>query len=739
MSAHSSAVRTINSDAYWDQRFATDWETCAGPDQSVFFAELALAHLPPWLLPAIREQSLTVTDWGCAQGDGTQVWASHMDPHHLVGIDFSSVATAQARQRYPQLRFQSQDWLPNGPPAGEQHDVVFSSNTLEHFEHPLQVLQTLARAARQAVVLALPYREVQRIAEHFATFLPENLPATLANGFRLAWARVVDCTDLPHTQWAGEQIVAVYARPGWLDGLHLCLADVQIGQDDPQAAAARWSRDLMRLRAELVQVQASVAQHRQQAEQTTAALQALRDEHAQLRHSEQALHEQLDRLQASRSWTLTAPLRTVARRWRDLQHQQGRYQLYKSLFWKLPEAWRHGLRNWRRRYVERHQRLGWTRPAAALPMELSPAWVLAARQHRKIAVVPCGFAFDETVNQRPINAAKHFAAAGYFVLFVAWQWQRGEGVPQGCAPVWPQVYQVPLYDFLEGAAGLPGGQDRALYLLTLPAPPLVQLVPVLRARGFAIVYDIMDEWEAFSATGQAPWYLGDVEDALVLQADCVTAVAPSLVAKFAHLRKDIELIGNGHSPALLGTEARGIAHSQPGAAQRVGYVGHLTDAWFDWPLVFEMADRHPEVQFDIIGYGDPPWVREPAGQRPNLRLLGKVHPHDLQAHVRGWRCAWIPFKEGTLAQAVDPIKIYEYLYFGLPTFVTGIAHLQRYPGVTVAERARATAAFAHFLGCAALPTQDVDRFLQSATWQARFDALIALLEQGPQLKDLYGA
>ncbi len=43
----------------------------------------------------------------------------------------------------------------------------------------------------------------------------------------------------------------------------------------------------------------------------------------------------------------------------------------------------------------------------------------------------------------------------------------------------------------------------------------------------------------------------------------------------------------------------------------------------------------------------------------------------------------IPFKSGRLSEAVDPIKIYEYFYFGLPVIVTGIKHLEQYPNVRV--------------------------------------------------------
>lgn len=730
----------INSNRYWNQRFAQDWEQLAGPSQSGFFATLALSHLPDWLLEALSRDQLTLADWGCAQGDGTAVWLTRMDATRLVGIDFSAVAIAQARERYPQIAFLVEDWLADSPPSGARYDLVFSSNTLEHFEQAFEALDTLSRAARQAVMLALPYRELDRIDEHFFTFLPDNLPAVLPNGFRLVWSRVVDCTLIPDTQWSGEQIVLVYAQPDWVAGLRLALDDVRIERDDPATRAAAHRREVEQLLdGERAAHDAAAQRQRLREEQLEGEAHRLQVEYQQLQREATQTREQLDSILHSRSWTLTAPLRWLMGRARQITQGPARYRFYRAVYWKLPAPVRQALGGWRQRVVQRAQQDGWSAAAAGevAGPAVTPAWVLTAQQHTRIAIIPCGFEFDELVNQRPINAAKCFAAAGYFVVFVAWQWRREDVLARGCGPVWPGVHQVPLFEFMDVAALLPAGPAQALYLLTLPAPPLVALVPLLRSRGFAVVYDIMDEWEAFARAGQAPWYEADVERALVLQADAVTAVAPSLVRKFADLRTDIACIGNGFSPALLGLEQRGVAGTRAGPGQRVGYVGHLTDAWFDWSLVLELATAHPHIDFDIIGYGEPEWVRQPAARPPNLHLVGKVAPQQLHEYVSTWQAGLIPFVEGPLAQAVDPIKIYEYLYFGLPTFVTGITHLQACPGVTVTRRDDAVPAFGRFLADFPWPAAEVDTFLAHTTWEARFEALVRCLDTRG-LKDLYG-
>lgn len=220
--------KNMNSQPYWDQRFSTDWESLNGPAQSRGFAWLALHEIPEWLLLTIRQDDLTVVDWGCAQGDGTDVWASYMPASNLHGVDFSATAIGQALKRYPNITFECSDWLSSEDSSSDNYDIVFSSNTLEHFREPYAVLARLAKRARKAVVLLLPYREINRIDEHDHTFLPENIPAKIAEDFSLIWSRVSG----PHAFWEGEQILLIYARNEWISKKKISLNEISIAKDN---------------------------------------------------------------------------------------------------------------------------------------------------------------------------------------------------------------------------------------------------------------------------------------------------------------------------------------------------------------------------------------------------------------------------------------------------------------------------------------------------------------------------
>jgi len=279
----------INSRAYWDARFDNDWLACKGDKQSRFFASIAIQQLPGWLLDQIRQEKLSVVDWGCAQGDGTDVWASYVPAEQVKGVDFSAAAIQQAQARYPALRFENTDWLAaaTSPSVADKDvfDVVFSSNTLEHFHQPYQVLQTLSKKAKKALVLALPYREMERESEHFYSFLPENIPLQLDNGYSLVWAKVLDCRALPNSLWQGEQIILMYAEMGWLKKLGLRLSHVHLMQADVQS-------ELLLLQTALNEQQLQLQRALQN--EKVLALESEHQEHMLLQQEKAYQQQQLD-------------------------------------------------------------------------------------------------------------------------------------------------------------------------------------------------------------------------------------------------------------------------------------------------------------------------------------------------------------------------------------------------------------------------------------------------------------
>src|SRR5581483_4798183 len=98
------------------------------------------------------------------------------------------------------------------------------------------------------------------------------------------------------------------------------------------------------------------------------------------------------------------------------------------------------------------------------------------------------------------------------------------------------------------------------YLCTIPHRGLLELVNPLRAAGYHIHYDIMDDWEEFYRADQAEWYALAVERELVTGSHTVSAVSDKLVEKFQDMRSDIAVVRNGYQPSALACEPFIAAH-----------------------------------------------------------------------------------------------------------------------------------------------------------------------------------
>ena len=101
--------------------------------------------------------------------------------------------------------------------------------------------------------------------------------------------------------------------------------------------------------------------------------------------------------------------------------------------------------------------------------------------------------------------------------------------------------------------------------------------------------------------------------------------------------------------------------------------------------------------------------------------------------MSNWHIGIIPFKQSKLSEAVDPIKIYEYLYFGLPTVSTGIPHLSKYPFVKHCESTEdfvsSVQVFYQQVINKTLDYRELDKFLEETTWDERFNKMLKIIDK----------
>jgi glycosyltransferase involved in cell wall biosynthesis len=192
-----------------------------------------------------------------------------------------------------------------------------------------------------------------------------------------------------------------------------------------------------------------------------------------------------------------------------------------------------------------------------------------------------------------------------------------------------------------------------------------------------VVYYCVDEHAAFSGYDREQ-VLRDETD-LCRRADLVVTTSQALQEAKAPLNPNTILVTHGvdyehFSRALrddltIPDDIKDIPHPI------LGFFGLIRD-WVDLDLLAEVARARPD--WHIVLLGDSTVGLAPYRGIPNMHFLGRRPYEQLPAYCRCFDVGLIPFKVNELTEAVNPIKLREYLAAGLPVVSTPMPEVKLY-------------------------------------------------------------
>lgn len=192
----------VNSPDWWESYFETSWESFGGSEQTRYFMKALVRHLPRRERNYLLSGPRRVLDWGCAFGEGVEELSRAFPECTVAGVDVSRQAIAEAKRRHPTFDFTAVD---DGE-TPEGYDVIVTSNCLEHFERPQEIISQHLDAARSLYIALVPFEEDPLSAEHLVRFDKNSFPDRLGGFVRLA--RKAVRTDPAY--WDGRQVLVVY-------------------------------------------------------------------------------------------------------------------------------------------------------------------------------------------------------------------------------------------------------------------------------------------------------------------------------------------------------------------------------------------------------------------------------------------------------------------------------------------------------------------------------------------------
>jgi glycosyltransferase involved in cell wall biosynthesis len=189
-----------------------------------------------------------------------------------------------------------------------------------------------------------------------------------------------------------------------------------------------------------------------------------------------------------------------------------------------------------------------------------------------------------------------------------------------------------------------------------------------------LVFDRTDAWQLMPDTPDSS-AIARAEQRLCARADIVFAVSQALLSLSLPHARSVALLPNAADPTHFNGASKAVSHA-PGTLPVIGYVGSLWPERLDIELIAAVAKLRPAYRFEFVGPTHPTLDSAQLQALPNVQLRGPVDYDDLPTYLRRYDVAWIPHRVGSLTDAMNPIKLWEYLAMGLPVVSTPIAGLE---------------------------------------------------------------
>ncbi|MCG6900951.1 MAG: glycosyl transferase [Gammaproteobacteria bacterium] len=254
-------------------------------------------------------------------------------------------------------------------------------------------------------------------------------------------------------------------------------------------------------------------------------------------------------------------------------------------------------------------------------------------------------------------------------------------------------------------------------LLGIGKPSELALQVLDRHAAVTSLYDAMDDFPAFYR-GISRGAMAHREAAIATRVNRILVSSSMLADRFTRCRTKLAVARNACSAdtlppfnAVRRTLGRPV----------LGYVGTMGH-WFDWRLLFALAEVDPSLCIRLIG---PAYVLPNEPVPANIEFLPACDHEAAIRAMQEFSVGLIPFKCTDLTASVDPIKYYEYRALGLPVLSSRFGEMNLrdgHAGVFLVEKQDDLANLLRTAMAYQCEREEIQEFRTANTWEARFDA-----------------
>lgn len=339
------------------------------------------------------------------------------------------------------------------------------------------------------------------------------------------------------------------------------------------------------------------------------------------------------------------------------------------------------------------------------------------------------------IEQRPHILARGLAENAEVHVIFAWEYRRKnlQNNVQGKVHLHP-LYLLPRRGFRYPVINSLNHMISRVYLHRLIkriSPDILwlthpfQFLEIPRDYDGSVVYDCMDDHELLWPQKSQCDTLAQAERSLCKRASVIFATSSVLKKKMQQYipEKEIQLVRNGCDGKLyLRLPAENLNRL------KIGYVGTISH-WFDFDLLLKSLQEISGLEYELIG----PVSMSELPQHPRLHYRGAMQHDKLFEAVRDLNALVMPFKKMQGIDAVDPVKLYEYIGWQKPILAVRYPEIERFaPFAVLYKNDQEYIAGLQNLRQNSLPCyseQEAKEFLQENSWDARIQHIQKALEE----------
>lgn len=211
----------------------------------------------------------------------------------------------------------------------------------------------------------------------------------------------------------------------------------------------------------------------------------------------------------------------------------------------------------------------------------------------------------------------------------------------------------------------------------ISSPEMFRAIP----RGVApkVIYDCMDDFLEFEMNKYHYLERLALEKKLIKASAhifCSSRKLKEVLVERGAQRDQCTIVYNAFDASSFSPN-KGLKFIKPTNCIAVGYIGTIS-SWLDFDAIVSAAQEVPSLNFYIVGPIELDHKFLPKHER--IFFLGPMQHENIKIFSDQCDILIMPFINNELVLSVDPVKLYEYIYFDKPILSIYYAGLDRFVG-----------------------------------------------------------